>query len=63
MNPESGKVTVVHGDPCGCTIDGEAVYVRHPCRVVGWHVTKRRIHQIIHRLRYKTTAPSHTTTT
>lgn len=51
MDPDGRKVHIDHGDPCRCTIDGQAVYVREPCRVIGHHVTKRRIQQIIHALR------------
>lgn len=51
MNPDGRKIYIDHDEHCQCTIDGQAVYVRRPCRVVGWHVTKRRIQQIIHELR------------
>jgi len=51
MDPEGRRVDIAHGDPCRCTIDGRAVYVSLPCKVIGYHVTKRRINQLIHVLR------------
>lgn len=57
MNPDGRRIDIAHGVPCRCQIDRGAVYVRRPCRVVGWHVTKRRIAQIIYALRRRSTDP------
>jgi hypothetical protein len=42
-----------HADPCHCKLDGDAIYVVAPCAVVGDHVTRHRIKQLIHQLKDK----------
>jgi hypothetical protein len=51
MNPDERKIEIVHASPCNCEIDGEAIYVRDPCYVIGSRLTKRRLGQLIFRLR------------
>lgn len=51
MDPDGRRVEIHHDKRCRCVIDGAAIYVVAPCYVVGHHVTKRRIAQLLHSLR------------
>lgn len=51
MNPHGRRVVIDHARDCQCVIDGDAIYVRKPCRVIGWHVTKKRVKQLLHALK------------
>lgn len=51
IDPDDRKVEIVHGDPCRCRVDGEAVYVAAPCYVLGVRLPKHRLAQILHSMR------------
>ena len=53
MDPDARKVTIEHGEPCACRVDGGAVYARWPCVVRGHRVTKGRVAQLAHAIRNK----------
>lgn len=57
MDPDGGKIEIHHDEDCRCVIDGAAIYVVAPCYVVGRHVTKRRISQLLHSLRKRKEHP------
>ena len=51
MDPNERKVDILHVEGCRCRLDGTAIYVVAPCSVIGHHVTKRRVAQLVHKLR------------
>lgn len=52
MDPDGRKVDIIHRYPCNCWVDEfDAVYVAWPCERIGHHVTRRRLRQIVYKLR------------
>lgn len=51
MDPDGRRIDIQHDKDCRCVIDGDAIYVHPPCFVVGHHVTKRRIAQLLFKLK------------
>lgn len=45
------KVSIEHGESCRCRVLDGAIYVGSTCQVIGTHVTKRRIAQLLHDLK------------
>lgn len=51
MDPNQRKIDILHVEGCRCQLDGTTIYVAPPCEVIGHRVTKRRISQLVRKLR------------
>jgi hypothetical protein len=51
MDPNACKIEILHVEGCRCRLDESTIYVATPCTVIGHHVTKRRLGQLVHALR------------